>query len=428
MTPTRPFRAAILAAVILLAAATMWQALTVDAASVTTFTTSERVRVLTTGELGTVDHVVDGRVVVFGDASGAQLRAYAPGDIEPYAPPEPPPVSTPGSASGWNGFGVGAWPPASWRPYRDNSPFNQRITVDAAAHPSSGAMVNRVLSWGLPGNLFAGGAGTSYDYGHPTYWAQPDDPIYTLDSLGYSPDVDGMKIRIPSDAQPAGGGDGHLTVVEPDGYEYDFWQVTSKPAGGGTMTFQLGGRTRIDGDGLGSNAVAARYGNLAGIIRAQEISAGRIDHALFIVLKCTSSSTSFGYGTKTDGSSKSAFVYPALAGGSRCGSTDNDAPPMGAHFQLAMSDAQIDAFAVPGWKKAILRALARYGGYVGDTGGPGFGLQFESGATYTSFGQTDPLVTFAKAAGLPTWNGLYVFNLAPGVDWAKYLRVLPPPS
>jgi hypothetical protein len=217
-----------------------------------------------------------------------------------------------------------------------------------------------------------------------------------------------------------------MTIVEPDGWEYDLWQTISKQ--GGTLSFELGGRTRIDGDGLRSNATAARFGNLAGVIRAQELAAGEIDHALFIVVKCTSTSTSFGYGTRAD-SGKSAFVFPAAGGGSECGGADNaDAPPMGAHFQLAMSEGQIGALNVPTWKKAILRALARYGGYVGDTGGPGFGLQFESSTMYTAFGYADPLVSFAKQSGVGAWNGMYAFNLADGVDWARYLRVLAPPG
>jgi hypothetical protein len=331
-----------------------------------------------------------------------------------------------GTLRGWNGYGAGSWPEASWRPYAVSSPFN-RTAASTAVHPRSAQMMAKVLSWGSPGNLFAGGADTTSDYGHPTYWAQPTDPLYTLDSIGYSPAIDGLRIRIPGRARPAGGGDGHMTVVQPDGWEYDFWQVQSKPTGGGTMTFSLGGRTRIDGNGLESNATAARFGNLAGVIRAQELAAGQINHALFVVLKCTTTSTTFGYGTRPD-TGKSAYVYPAKAGGSRCSSADNaDAPPMGALLQLNMSDAQINALAVPTWKKTILRALARYGGYVGDTGGPGLGLQFESGSTYTSFGFADPLLSLARTLSLPLWESKYVFGLASGVDWTRYLRVLVPP-
>jgi hypothetical protein len=363
--------------------------------------------------------------------------APAPSDPAPApSDPAPAPAPTPsGALLGWNGFGVGAWPDASWRPYASSSPFNQPVGA-AAVHPRSAQIVQKVLSWGgsTPvGNLVAGTVGTTRDYGHPTYWAQPDDPVYTLDWTGGGPGaaIDGHRLRIPSAAQAAAGDDGHLTVVTPDGWEYDFWRVGSKPAGGGTMTFSGGSRIRVDGSGLDGGATAANFGNLAGIIRAQELAAGRIDHALFIVLKCTSASASYGYGAvKPSDGRQSAYVYPAKHGGSSCGTdADNaDAPPIGARFKLDMTEAQIAALAAPTWKKAILRALAVYGGYVGDTGGPGFALQFESSATYTSFGWADPLVTFAVQSALRPWSGTYAFNMSSGVDWAGKLRVMAPPA
>ena len=102
---------------------------------------------------------------------------------------------------------------------------------------------------------------------------------------------------------------------------------------------------------------------------------------------------------------------------------------MGARLQLAMSDRQIDALAMPQWKKGILRALAHYGGYVGDTGGPGFGVQIESSTTYTAFGRTDPLVALAqRTPNVQTYLDRYLFDLADGVDWTRYLRVLTPPK
>lgn len=235
-----------------------------------------------------------------------------------------------------------------------------------------------------------------------------------------------MQIRIPDRARPAAGGDHHLTVVEPEGWEYDFWNVTSKPAGGGLLKYGGGGRTRIDGYGLASGATAAGFGNLAGIIREQELAAGRINHALFLVVKCTARNTAFGYGERLMGSA--GYVYPATHSGSGCPTDSTALPPMGAHFALAMSDAQIAALAVPWWKKVILTALAHYGGYVGDTGGSGFGFQFESSSTYTSFGWTDLLFSLSRGLGVPLWSGTYVYDMASGVEWARYLRVLVPPA
>jgi hypothetical protein len=282
---------------------------------------------------------------------------------------------------------------------------------------NSDAIVSRVLGWGQIGNLSGGAGDATDDWGHPTYYPTATDPVFTLhciENWGRC-DIEGMQIRIPDAAKPASGGDGHMTVVDQaSGWEYDFWQVKSKPAGGGTLTMSWGGRTRIDGDGLNSAATASGFGNLAGIIRAPELTSGQINHALFMVIKCDSGNS----------------VYPAVKNGRACtdlGLSGANAPPMGSRFQLAMSDDQIAALPVPPWKKAILTAMAHYGMYFGDTGGGAWGVQTESSATYTSFGQQDPIMTWAKTApGVTMWNGNWVLNLKDGVDWARYLRVVDP--
>jgi hypothetical protein len=341
----------------------------------------------------------------------------------------PGPLSSPGAGSGWDGFGGSSLPGADWRPYANTSPFNLS-TEGVAVDPNSAALVKQALSYGLPGNLIAGNAGAASDYGHPVYYAQPTDPLYTLQATEPwgSNELDGIEIPVPQTARPAGGSDGHMTVVTPDGWEYDFWRAQAPPAGGGTLDFAWGSRTRIDGNGTGGAATAAGFGNLAGMIRAPELAAGRINHALFIVLKCAAKNTSFGYGTTASSGGSSSYVYPATHGGSACSEENPNTPPLGAHFTLAMSEAQIQALAVPAWKKTILTALANYGGYVGDTGGPGFAFMFESSSSYTALGLPDPLAAFAQQSGLPTWEGDYVFNMASGVEWEKYLRVVVPPS
>ncbi len=37
-------------------------------------------------------------------------------------------------------------------------------------------------------------------------------------------------------------------------------------------------------------------------------------------------------------------------------------------------------------------------------------------------------MSYARANGLPTWDGKCVYKLAGGVDWQRYLRVNVPPS
>jgi hypothetical protein len=334
---------------------------------------------------------------------------------EPAPAPAPAPSGPVSWTCGFTGFKAGSWPTGCWRPYADTSPFNRVIPANAPSHPNSANIVRRVLGFGAIGNLVAGEADSGSDWNHPTYYSTSTDPIFTLhcyEDWGTC-DVEGMKIRIPDAARPAAGGDAHLTVVDQaSGWEYDLYKVRSKPAGGGVLEFRWGGRTRIDGMGTDSDATAARFGNLAGIIRAQEMETSKIAHALFMNASCDS-------GT---------YVYPARKTGRPCtaiGQSNTDAPPMGARLQLAMSIDQINALPVPPWKKTILRAMSEYGMYMGDTGG-GFGVSFESGSTYTSFGVEDQMVKFARENNVPTYNGKYVFNLRDGVDWARYLRVVDP--
>lgn len=269
-------------------------------------------------------------------------------------------------------------PPACWRPYADTSPFNQEIPADARVAANSAEVVKRLLGFGPLQHLTAGDAGTANDYGRPTYFNYPSDPVFRVHCIerwGVCP-VEGLEVRIPDAARVPGGTDGHLSVVDQaSGWEYDFWRVQSKPPGGGELVAAWGGETRIDGDGLGSYAVAARFGTLAGTLRAEELQAGQINHALAISVHCDSGS----------------FVYPASHSGWSCaddGLSTTDAPAMGTRLQLAMTPAEIDALAVPEYRKTVLLAMARYGMYVADTGGS-WGIVKESALVTTSFGLED---------------------------------------
>jgi hypothetical protein len=308
-------------------------------------------------------------------------------------------------------------PPACWRPYADTSPFNQEIPADPRVATNSPEVVKRLLGFGPLQHLTAGDAGTANDYGRPTYFNYPSDPVFTVhctEPWGVCP-VEGLEVRIPDAAHVPGGSDGHLSVVDQaSGWEYDFWRVQSKPPGGGELVAGWGGQTRIDGDGLGSYAVAARFGTLAGTLRADELLAGQINHALAISVHCDSGS----------------FVYPASHSGWSCadaGLLTTDAPAMGTRLQLAMTPAEIDALAVPEYRKTVLLAMARYGMYVADTGGT-WGLVKESALVTTSFGLEDRWVRFAQSVGAPFWapDHRYAINLRDGVDWARYLRVIDP--
>jgi hypothetical protein len=61
--------------------------------------------------------------------------------------------------------------------------------------------------------------------------------------------------------------------------------------------------------------------------------------------------------------------------------------------------------------------MAKYGMYVGNNGGSPWALQFESGDNYTSFGDPDPWVAYARSQGIQgihdtkTDRTLYPFSL-----------------
>jgi hypothetical protein len=308
--------------------------------------------------------------------------------------------------------------------YETNGPFSDPVPANPQLAPNSWQIVQRVTSWGPPGKNYAGAAGTSMDWSHPIYYGRPSDPVYRIHQTGWpNADIEGQLIHIPVGARPAGAGDGSFSVVEPDGWEYDFWDAQPPSGDGGTFTANFGRRGLWWGNGLGTSSfpyrggiTAAGFSNQAGVIRVSEMESGAIDHALFMSVRCHAGN-----------------VWPADSVGTHGLCSDpRDAPAMGQHLWLDMSPAEINALEVPEWQKIILRAMATYGMYVGDDGGAPWALQFESGDNYTSFGEPDPWVAYAKSQGIDGYydssidRTVYYFNLQNAVDWSSKLKVLQP--
>lgn len=285
---------------------------------------------------------------------------------------------------------------------------------------NSAGIVSRIMMFSpRPSNIFISPSPVQ-DYLHPTFWSDEDDPLYTVhcNRPWGRCSVEGLQVRIPQAAKsPPTNNDGHMTVIEQwNNWEWDFYETqTPLPAGGGTVNIGWGGRTDITGDGLGTGeAVAAEWGNLAGIIRSQEAISGVVNHALFMVLSC--------------GSNSPEFVYPATKGGAFCPDQTN-APPMGTHLWLDLTDPDIDALSIPAWQKMLLKTLHNYGAFMGDTGGAGFQFQFESPFTYNSFaGRVDPGNAWAQANGWSfnnTYGWIGNWSNVPSSVWT-HLHVLDP--
>lgn len=319
-------------------------------------------------------------------------------------------VGLPGQSAANCGKLFGAFPPIlsvpCLRPYTSDSVFNRPLPAHPPVAADSDSIVSNLATNGIH---FPGGDRgftlTTSDARIAVYYSAPTDPLVRIHcTYRFGPntctgangfDIDGASIRVPSVAQPAPGTDKHMTIVDQaNDREYDFEHATWAP-GHQTLNVWSGAEVPIAddaGSGLGSGATAAYFANLAGLITAPELAAGRIDHALSIVLPCTHGS-----------------VYPAtLANGFPCSRMSayrrpGDAGPLGTLFALDMSDAQIAASGAPAWQQTIMTAMAHYGMYVNDTGDPGdpvdIGLEAVSDISSTVYGAAPPLAGLIAASG-----------------------------
>ena len=374
----------------------------------------------------------------------------------------------------YEGFSAYHQPPGAWRPYASNSVWNSPVPANPAPVAESAAMVEYLLKKETEGErsppetLVAGQSEVEPpnsttgvkegDYAHPVYWAAKGDPIYELKGVeerpGQTDELSGLKIAVPLGAMPADGQDGHMAVVEPNGEEYDMWRAKPprREGGRGVLEFSWGSRIHVNGSGLGGQATAAWFGLMAGIIRPQEFEAGEIDHALFVVAHVVR-----------------GMVFPASAHGTECAASLSEAEakkeslcngvpvPIGAHLWLNMSESEIAEIKAP-WQRTLARALHRYGGYVGDTGGgSGFGFELESPESRLAFGLTDPMLEFAEKEfcghldcekekfvthnAINEWTGEwaepaeagwtgvdYVLQVDNNIPWASKLEVIEPPA
>jgi hypothetical protein len=337
------------------------------------------------------------------------------------------------------------------------SPWNQRIPAGASLYDDPGTptvnegqqIANQLATWNvndgkdIPWNPLTMPADAP-DFQRPVYYAKLSDPEYTIqcNRFGGACEIASANVRIPMGAQPAAGGctrqeqidetcavDGHLSVVQPDGSEFDLWQ-SEVPSGvtGDTLDVSFGGKTHVAEDGLWSNATALQSGALGGSVTAYEQAAGEINHALAMGVPCVRSDQS--------------FVYPANGNADRCGGPGT--PRTGERIRLNPNH-EVNSSLYPAWLKPWLRALQRYGAYVVDTGGAStFGLRQLSDQTYTSFlggGEgsyyryiagidttSDDGITFSENDHVdpnPDFDDTFILNLRQGT-WVNDLQVIDP--
>jgi hypothetical protein len=328
-------------------------------------------------------------------------------------------------------FSASSVPTGCWRPYGSGSPFNRTLPADPSIASNSASIIANLTANNVN---FEGGAGqfafTSDDGRDAVYYSRGSDPLVTIHCTYYwgpgtctgsdKVNIDGQQIHIPAGAMPQdNGSDMHMTVVDQaNSLEYDF-EHASWSADHQTLNVWAGAEVPAGanlGTGLGGGGTAAGIATLAGLITEPELASGALHHALAINVPCT------------DGS-----VYPAHgANGLPCSHVTSeknagDPAPLGALFQLNMTDAQIAKSGAPAWEQTLMTAMAHYGMYVNDTDGIGnIELEAESDISYTSLGGPSRLDNFIRANGGSYYAPLKRWILAGRFIPVNRLRVISP--
>jgi hypothetical protein len=260
------------------------------------------------------------------------------------------------------------------------------------------------------------------------YYGKATDPVMTVVCNASwnkcAKNLAGRSWHVPAFAAPAQGVDHHLGALDTtNGKALHAWDVQSIK--GNVITAGDAVEFDVTGPGVGTNngdtATAADYPLDAGIIRDNEMKAGQINHALGIIMPCTSNSSVFPSVPR----SSDTFC----AGGA----------PYGARLKLNMTPAQIASGSYTRDQKTIMTALATYGGYGMDTNNNnGMGMQFESDQMYVSAGYEDSgcptngapctiLTSYLHSEKDPGWTGDR-YNIALPSEVASKLVFLLPPA
>jgi hypothetical protein len=244
--------------------------------------------------------------------------------------------------------------------FPSSNPWRQDIS-HATLSPQSATWVSSVGAGGFLHPDF----GSNPGYGIPYSVVPAGQPRVPVRFTAYGSESDPGPYPIPAGARIEAGGDAHVLVASGDCHLYELYGAARSGAG---WTAASGAVFDLRSNALRpagwTSADAAGLPLLPGLVRRDEVLAGRIDHAL----RFTVSRTQRGY------------ISPAThqAGAS----TDPNLPPMGARFRLK---ASFDLTPYHGASRVILQALKTYGMFVADNGSN----WYLSGATDTAWNDTD---------------------------------------
>lgn len=276
--------------------------------------------------------------------------------------------------------------PAGWRPFSADSPWNRKIPADTPIDPGSTEYIAEVASGNpLYINMNEWTVATYYIDSTTTPQSRVYPHYQGVQGAGFEP---GARIPAPDFATPSGpeGGTEFLAMIDPQaGKAWEMRQPRKKVEDGSWRT-TFGSVVDLTGTGVPTpwmmaakpaDAVSSRSSGIplvAGLIRLDEIKAGRIDHALAFAYSAPQTDR---FISPASGALESGPARPAKHFGL----------PMGARIQLD-PDYDIENTRLSPAGKVIARALQEYGAILVD----------EAGAT-TLFAEGSP-------AQIDAWDGV----------------------
>lgn len=217
----------------------------------------------------------------------------------------------------------------------------------APLHPRSAQMISYIQARG--GDNLHPDFGENPAYGIPFVVVPQGQPVVPITYDAYGDESDPGPFPIPLDAPVEGGSDRHVLVVQ-QGTCQLFELFVGRRSGAGWVA-ESGAKFDLRSNALRpigwTSADAAGLPILPGLVRYEEVAAGRIDHAIRITFTTT----------------QRGFILPATHFASS--NTNIDAPAMGQRMRLS---ASYDISGLTGQARVIAVAMQRYGVIVADNG------------------------------------------------------------
>lgn len=229
-------------------------------------------------------------------------------------------------------------------PFASSSPWNRAIGSGAVFQSRSGAATTSFIESAKP---VINRSSWSVSLRH----ARTSDPLVTLVAVRNNTTY---SIRIPADTVATAGTDKHVTVIQPDGETaFDMYKLERLSSTRWSAAYVV--KSDLTGSGIDAGSRASGLPAFAGLIRAHELDAANIPHAVAVAVPGTAL--------------RSGQVWPASRQDGDAATSYSGDLPMGS---LVAIPGNVDLSSLPLTSpegRALARALQNYGAYVVDRSG-----------------------------------------------------------